>query len=570
MALNKKNTYTDYKIQSKPRFKSGVAVIDNAVEKGAQSRNTKRQNKAASPDAQKEALKARQRKLADAGYYKGKIDGIWGKQSKAAQAAYDKANGKKGEIKSKGQINTQQANLGSAFMSLFQNLGLSEDQAQTAILKLPKKPIDRYGNLTDQCAAYVNKVLMDNGKFSKGNAPQVNRQFKTIYNGYSNIDRPDMSNYSHADSVKTILEMHHQAADNFAQQMDTTKLDRNHMYPVNMYYGRTPRRGDASPHTTDFYEMGVNNDTPGSHVGLVYSDPEKGWRVSHNIHGKIHDEPLTSVLGSNGRYGIIGMSDAGEIKDKPQYKEVKWYDPRSWFKNGGLLSKKFKSGGYFYNGKVIKGQSGLTIVQNPDKVPSSQMDAGARQIMAELMDQYDYYTRQGGISPEEYEAVAKAIMGVGGTESKYGDSIKYKAKQFVPNVAFDLYHVGKGQTALTSRGVFQEKVGQDYIGESPETQTRYRNKYGRYGMNSLLQVPQQVASSPRRATQSALIKMVDNVKKLRNMDLTNKFGKQIPLSDALMFSWHFDVPSNWRKANVLNDNYTTTARDYSNNFEYLR
>ena len=97
MALNKKNTYTDYKIQSKPRFKSGVAVIDNAVEKGAQSRNTKRQNKAASPDAQKEALKARQRKLADAGYYKGKIDGIWGKQSKAAQAAYDKANGKRGE-----------------------------------------------------------------------------------------------------------------------------------------------------------------------------------------------------------------------------------------------------------------------------------------------------------------------------------------------------------------------------------------------------------------------------------------------------------------------------------------
>ena len=97
MALNKKNTYTDYKIQSKPRFKSGVAVIDNAVEKGAQSRNTKRQNKAASPDAQKEALKAFQRKLADAGYYKGKIDGIWGKQSKAAQAAYDKANGKRGE-----------------------------------------------------------------------------------------------------------------------------------------------------------------------------------------------------------------------------------------------------------------------------------------------------------------------------------------------------------------------------------------------------------------------------------------------------------------------------------------
>ena len=213
--LNKK--YTDYTIQSKPRFKSGVAVIDKAVEKGAQPRNTKRYRKynqpsVASPAGQKEALKARQRKLADAGYYKGKIDGIWGKQSKAAQAAYDKANGKHSEtvldaisrnkqnllnqakeIETKGQINTQQASLGSAFMSLFQNLGLSEDQAQTAILKLPKKPIDRYGNLTDQCAAYVNKVLMDNGKFSKGNAPQVLQQFKTIYNGYSGINRPDSS-----------------------------------------------------------------------------------------------------------------------------------------------------------------------------------------------------------------------------------------------------------------------------------------------------------------------------------------------------------------------------------------
>lgn len=213
--LNKK--YTDYTIQSEPRFKSGVAVIDKAVEKGAQPRNTKRYRKynqptVASPDGQKEALKTRQRKLADAGYYKGKIDGIWGKQSKAAQAAYDKVNGKHSDtvfeaisrnkqnllnqakgIKSKEQKNTQQAGLGSAFMSLFQSFGLSKDQAQTAVLKLPKKPIDRHGNLTDQCAAYVNKVLMDNGKFSKGNAPQVLQQFKTIYNGYSGINRPDSS-----------------------------------------------------------------------------------------------------------------------------------------------------------------------------------------------------------------------------------------------------------------------------------------------------------------------------------------------------------------------------------------
>ena len=68
-----------------------------------------------------------------------------------------------------------------------------------------------------------------------------------------------MSNYSHKDSVKTIVDLHHQAADNFAEKIDTTKLDRNHMYPVNMYYGKNANR--ASSHTTDFYEMGIKNDT---------------------------------------------------------------------------------------------------------------------------------------------------------------------------------------------------------------------------------------------------------------------------------------------------------------------
>lgn len=54
------------------------------------------------------------------------------------------------------------------------------------------------------------------------------------------------------------------------------------------------------------------------------------------------------------------------------------------------------------------------------------------------------------------------------------------------------------------------------------------------------------------------------------MDLTNKHGQLISLPDALTFAWHFGMPSDWSKADVINDPYTKSARNYSNNFGYLR
>ena len=44
----------------------------------------------------------------------------------------------------------------------------------------------------------------------------------------------------------------------------------------------------------------------------------------------------------------------------------------------------------------------------------------------------------------------------------------------------------------------------------------------------------------------------------------------ISLADALTFAWHFGMPSNWSKVDVIGDDYTKSARNYSNNFEYLR
>ena len=85
---------------------TGIQIVDEAVAKTKQQQSLRNRQKhkgtsskigAASPTAQKEEVMRRQRILAEAGYYKGKIDGKWGKKSKAAQATYDRDNGKTGE-----------------------------------------------------------------------------------------------------------------------------------------------------------------------------------------------------------------------------------------------------------------------------------------------------------------------------------------------------------------------------------------------------------------------------------------------------------------------------------------
>ncbi len=80
---------------------TGIKVVDDAVKaskpKSKYQKYKERQKAkgAFSPEAQKQYLMERQRKLKEAGYYTGKIDGKWGDKSKAAQAAYDRNNNKR-------------------------------------------------------------------------------------------------------------------------------------------------------------------------------------------------------------------------------------------------------------------------------------------------------------------------------------------------------------------------------------------------------------------------------------------------------------------------------------------
>lgn len=86
--------------ENQPVYAKQGIKIDNRTSKlipKHQSKSPVKRFGATSPNAQEEALKKRQRKLKEVGYYTGKIDGIWGKKSKAAQAAYDRDNGKRNE-----------------------------------------------------------------------------------------------------------------------------------------------------------------------------------------------------------------------------------------------------------------------------------------------------------------------------------------------------------------------------------------------------------------------------------------------------------------------------------------
>ena len=168
-------------------------------------------------------------------------------------------------------------------------------------LTIPDKPVDRLGNLTPECATYVNTQLRNMGINAGGDAYQMGRRYKDFVNGYDGMTLVPLSD---TDAIRTV---HFKAADALKNNLDTLQMRKNHVYPVNMYY-------KTSGHMQDFYNRALkeNTGTPATHVGYAYWDGNT-WRVTHNIHGKIHNEQLKDVLGSNNGYpfGVTSMRDAG-------------------------------------------------------------------------------------------------------------------------------------------------------------------------------------------------------------------------------------------------------------------
>lgn len=142
---------------------------------------------------------------------------------------------------------------------------------------------DKNGKYTEECAAYTNAELAEQGIESYGNAYHILSQFKPTYNGYPKTLPDFEGDKTAADSTRTILNYHRDASDNIKANFDKSELDPDQTYVVNMYY-------NISPHILDFYKDAINDKTGtyGTHVGHLYYDKNlNDWIVEHNIHGHI-------------------------------------------------------------------------------------------------------------------------------------------------------------------------------------------------------------------------------------------------------------------------------------------
>lgn len=155
-------------------------------------------------------------------------------------------------------------------------------------LKGGKKAGDKAG--TDQCAAWSNGLLRDNGYLISGNAWGLNG-VDMLYNGFEGLDKP--SSYD-----RNMVEAHnHRAAENVYHNFDSNTLDKSRPYVVNMYY-------NGSPSLEEAYNNGKG--VTGTHTGILTHDG-KQWNVTHNIHDRIHEEPFIQLQNGYSKYGVTAI-----------------------------------------------------------------------------------------------------------------------------------------------------------------------------------------------------------------------------------------------------------------------
>lgn len=493
-----------------------------------------------------DSIIAMQKYLKARGFYNGNIDGQWGPMT---EKAFQQASKEDKLLKS--------------FKTLFSSLGLSKQKTQKALLRLPEKPLNKSGNLTKECAAYVNKVLEDNGIESWGDAFAINKQFKEIYNGYSGLEPQNIDNLSNAARIDYVLGMHHRAARNVAANLDVDALDKTHVYTVNMYFGQN--RKDASPYLLDFYNKGIDTKTPGSHEGLLYYDPNIGWAVNHSIHGKIINEPLDNVLGDSNLYGIIGIADAGKIRDK-SLPEIRKEEEERKAQKEARLKKLWHENRPFIGsrgGKLIpRAYWGLTItpaitpyvthVQNTTVALNNNLTKEGN-----IYDNSDNYrniiSTEFNLTPEEFDLIKGVLPHIAKRESSNGKGFDYNLRNSFINlvgttIAEGAFNIAKklkrGETSPLSLGPYQMKY--DIFVNDPT----YKGAFKKYKISK-----SDIIKDNDKATLAALIKLAGDYNVLKTQKLINKNGKKIPYEDALKFIWHYGPQPNWQKVEVLNDRY---------------
>lgn len=148
------------------------------------------------------------------------------------------------------------------------------------------------------CATFSNRTVRglkdpDTGKnyTSYGDAWALN-DVDVVYNGYDIQYRPS------GKKLNEIKMYNFNTADNLKRNFNSSTLDKNQVYLVNMFYKPTPHWNDAFNNGT----RGV----AGTHTGYLYYDGNE-WMVAHNIHHNIHVDPFLSVQGSGGQYGVTSI-----------------------------------------------------------------------------------------------------------------------------------------------------------------------------------------------------------------------------------------------------------------------
>ena len=163
---------------------------------------------------------------------------------------------------------------------------------------------------TPACAQYANDALRNyvdiNGNrwynydtlsghaWTRFSAPSA----KIVFSGYDS-DIYNRNNYS----LSIANQRNFNAADKIAREFNSNMLDPNKTYMVNMFY-------KGSSYSQEAWRNGTKGLT-GTHTGNLYFDRNtQRWRVSHNLGGTVHDQDLSAVLGSKGKWGVTAIAEA--------------------------------------------------------------------------------------------------------------------------------------------------------------------------------------------------------------------------------------------------------------------
>lgn len=142
------------------------------------------------------------------------------------------------------------------------------------------------------CAKYANgRVEEGEGDYSTwGNAWNL-KNVDLVFSGYNQDDRPKEFDYDAVDKYNRA------ASDRVWTDFDSKTLDPDRPYMVNMYY-------KGSPYLETAYKEGKG--VTGTHTGVLENINGK-WYVTHNIHGKIFQEPFLNLQGGNKNWGVTAI-----------------------------------------------------------------------------------------------------------------------------------------------------------------------------------------------------------------------------------------------------------------------